>query len=130
MLTTVKNRSLNFVMMPPDPLMIRLFTSLVVVGIVLGGLAVSAYAQDGGDVAAAFSGIITTVTGIIKSLTVVVGILGVTLWGFGKVARPIFPELSNTTNQYISQFVIGVVAVFVAATVVEAITSAIGDAAG
>jgi hypothetical protein len=69
---------------------------------------------------------VTTIIDIIQSLTVVVGILGVTIWGFGKVARPVFPEISQLTNQYVSQFIIGIVVVFVATTVVEGLASAIG----
>lgn len=105
---------------------IRLMTVLIVVGLVAVVSASPALAQGGDEISAAFSGIVTTITGIIQTLTVVVGILGVTLWGFAKVARPIFPELSQLTGQYIGQFVIGVVAVYVAATVVESITGAIG----
>ena len=105
---------------------IRLVTALIVIGLVAVVSASPALAQGGDEISAAFSGIVVTITGIIQSLTVVVGILGVTLWGFAKVARPIFPELSQLTGQYIGQFVIGVVAVFVAATVVESIAGAIG----
>jgi len=105
---------------------VQLATLLILVSVLAVVSARPALAQGGDEISAAFSGIVVTITGIIQSLTVVVGILGVTLWGFAKVARPIFPELSQLTGQYIGQFVIGVVAVFVAATVVESIAGAIG----
>lgn len=109
---------------------VKVATYLVMVGLLLVLPASAALAQGGGDVAAAFSGIVTTITDIIKSLTMVVGILGITFWGFGKVARPIFPEISQMTSQYINGFLVGIVAVYIAATVVEALTSAIGGSAG
>ena len=111
----------------PDPITIRTITTLVMLGLLLVGPAGSALAQDGAGISEAFSGVVTTITDIIQSLTVVVGILGVTIWGFGKVARPIFPEVAGLTQQYISQFLVGVVAVFIAATVVEGITSALSS---
>jgi hypothetical protein len=110
-----------------DPITIRTITTLIMLGLLLVGPAGSALAQDGAGISEAFSGVVTTITDIIQSLTVVVGILGVTIWGFGKVARPIFPEVAGLTQQYISQFLVGVVAVFIAATVVEGITSALSS---
>ena len=111
----------------PDPITIRTITTLVMLGLLLVGPAGSALAQDGAGISEAFSGVVATITDIIQSLTVVVGILGVTIWGFGKVARPIVPEVAGLTQQYISQFLVGVVAVFIAATVVEGITSALSS---
>jgi hypothetical protein len=110
-----------------NPITLRTITILVMLGLLLVGPAGAALAQDGAGISEAFSGVVTTITDIIQSLTVVVGILGVTIWGFGKVARPIFPEVSSLTQQYISQFLVGVVAVFIAATVVEGITSALSS---
>ena len=80
-------------------------------------------AQD--EITTAFSNVVTTITGIIQGLAVVVGILGLSIWGLAKIARPVFPELSNLTNQYIGGLVVGVVVVFLAATVVEALATAI-----
>jgi hypothetical protein len=115
---------------PPNVTTIKFFTLLIMLALLLVIPAGSALAQGGEDVSAAFTNIVTTVTDIIQSLTVVVGILGITFWGFGKVARPVFPEISQLTNQYISGFLVGIVAVFVAATVVEALAEAIGSSAG
>jgi hypothetical protein len=108
-----------------NPTTLRTATTLVMLGLLLILPAGSALAQGGSGISEAFSGVVTTITDIIQSLTVVVGILGVTIWGFGKVARPIFPEVAGLTQQYISQFLVGVVAVFIAATVVEGISAAL-----
>ncbi|MCP4359369.1 MAG: hypothetical protein GY796_15250 [Chloroflexi bacterium] len=106
-----------------DPMTIRLITGLIVVGVLLVVPAGNALAQD--EITTAFSNVVTTITGIIQGLAVVIGILGLSIWGLAKIARPVFPELSNLTNQYIGGLVVGVVVVFLAATVVEALASAI-----
>ena len=108
----------------PGPVTARVATLLVMTGLLLVLPAAPAFAQGG--ISAALGDIVQSITDIIQGLTVVVGILGLTLWGFAKVARPIFPELSQLTNQYVGQFVLGVVVVFVAATVVEEIAAAVG----
>ena len=69
---------------------------------------------------------VETIVGIIQGLAVVVGIAGLSVWGLARIARPIFPELGQLTNQYIGSLVIGVIVVFVAATVVEGLASAVG----
>jgi len=106
-----------------DPLTVRLITGLILVGMLLVVPAGTAFAQD--EITTAFSNVVTTITGIIQGLAVVVGILGLSIWGLAKIARPVFPELSNLTNQYIGGLVIGVVVVFLAATVVEALATAV-----
>ncbi len=112
----------------PGLFTVRIVTLLLLIAILAVSPAGIALAQDGSGVSEAFSGIVTTITDIIQSLSVVVGILGISLWGFGKLARPVFPEISQLTSQYITQFMIGLVAVYLASTVVEAIASAIGAA--
>lgn len=112
-----------------DPIAIRLATLLVMMGL-LAVLPAGAALAAGGEITAAFSGVVETITGIIQGLAVVVGIAGLSLWGMAKIARPVFPELSNLTNQYISSLVVGVIFVFVAATVVQALADAVGGAAG
>ena len=106
-----------------DPLTIRVITGLIMMGLLLVLPASNAFAQD--EITTAFSNVVTTITGIIQGLAVVVGILGLSIWGLARIARPVFPELSNLTNQYIGGLVIGVVVVFLAATVVEALAAAI-----
>ena len=106
-----------------DPMTIRLITGLIVVGMLLVLPAGNALAQD--EITTAFSNVVTTITGIIQGLAVVIGILGLSIWGLAKIARPVFPELSNLTNQYIGGLVVRVDVVFLAATVVEALASAV-----
>jgi type IV secretory pathway VirB2 component (pilin) len=109
-----------------DPATIRLVTLLVVIGILLVVPAGTALAQGGDEITTAFAGVVETITGIIQGLAVVVGIAGLSIWGLARIARPIFPELGQLTNQYIGSLVIGVIIVFVAATVVEGLASAVG----
>ena len=109
-----------------DPATIRLMTALIMVGLLLVLPAGTALAQGGDELTTAFSGVVETIVGIIQGLAVVVGIAGLSVWGLARIARPIFPELSNLTQQYIGSLVIGVVVVFVAATVVEGLASAVG----
>ena len=114
-------------MKPSNITLIRFFTSLVILSILVVGPAGPALAQSGaGDaVSAAFAGVVETITSIIQGLTLVVGILGFVLYGFGKVARGIFPELAQMTQQYIKDFTVGVVVVYGAATIVEAVVSSV-----
>jgi|GEM_PF-6404179 len=109
-----------------NPTTIRLVTMLIMLGILLVVPAGSALAQGGDQITTAFAGVVETITGIIQGLAVVVGIAGLSVWGLARIARPIFPELSQLTNQYIGSLVIGVIIVFVAATVVEGLASAVG----
>ncbi len=106
-----------------DPVTIRFITFMIMLGLLLVVPAGNALAQD--EITTAFSNVVTTITGIIQGLAVVIGILGLSIWGLAKIARPVFPELSNLTNQYIGGLVVGVVVVFLAATVVEALASAV-----
>ncbi len=106
-----------------DPVTIRFITFMIMLGLLLVAPAGNALAQD--EITTAFSNVVTTITGIIQGLAVVIGILGLSIWGLAKIARPVFPELSNLTNQYIGGLVVGVVVVFLAATVVEALASAV-----
>ena len=105
----------------------RFLTILVVLSVLAFGPAGAALAQSGaGDaVSSAFAGVVETITSIIQGLTLVVGILGFVLYGFGKVARGIFPELAQMTQQYIKDFTVGVVVVYGAATIVEAVVTSV-----
>jgi type IV secretory pathway VirB2 component (pilin) len=102
--------------------MVRLMTLVVMAGLVF--VAQPALAQDG--IGGAFEGIITSITELIQSITLGVGLLGIVLWGFGKVARPIFPEVSQMTAQYFNQFIIGIVVVFAATEIVDMVAGAAG----
>ena len=100
----------------------RLMTLIVVLGIM--AVAVPALAQDG--IGGTFDSIITSITDLIQQLTLAVGVLGIVIWGFGKVARPIFPEIAQMTAQYFNNFIIGVVVVFAAAEIVDMVAGAVG----
>jgi type IV secretory pathway VirB2 component (pilin) len=102
----------------------RLMTMIVIFGVM--AVAHPALAQDG--IGGSLESIITSITDLIQQLTLGVGVLGVVLWGFGKVARPIFPEIAQLTAQYFNQFIIGVVAVFAAAEIVDMVAGAVGGA--
>lgn len=110
-----------------DPVAIRLVTMVVMIGLLLVAPAGLALAQGGDEITSAFSSVVETITGIIQGLAVVIGIAGLSIWGLARIARPIFPELSQLTNQYIGSLVIGVIVVFVASTVVEGLASAVGQ---
>lgn len=109
-----------------DPVTIRVVALLLLIGILLVTPADSAMAQGGDEITTAFTEVVTTITGIIQGLAVVVGIAGLSIWGLARIARPVFPEMSQLTSQYIGSLVIGVVVVFLAATVVEGLAGAVG----
>ena len=94
----------------------------VVAGIMFG--ASPALADD------ALGGVVTTliesVTGIIQSIAIGAGILGLSIWAIGKVLRPVFPQVSGMTQNYIPDLLIGVAVVFVASEIVEGIAGALG----
>jgi hypothetical protein len=114
-----------------DPVTIRTMTLLVMIALLLVLPALPAYAQGpGGAITDAFRSIIETVTGILQGLAVVAGILGLTLWGFSKIARPVFPELSALTQQYIGSFMIGIAVIYVATTIVETIAGELEGVGG
>ncbi len=102
-------------------LILRLMIILVMCGILF--TAAPALAQGG--VGGKFEGIITKITETVQNLTLIIGLLGLVLWGFGKVARPVLPQISQLTNQYFMEFVIGIVVVFSAAEIVEMVASAV-----
>jgi hypothetical protein len=125
---TIKRQGKQFFhkLVAGDPVTIRVVTMLLMIGILLVAPAGSALAQGGDEITTAFSEVVITITGIIQGLAVVVGIAGLSIWGLARIARPVFPEMSQLTNQYIGSLVIGVVVVFLAATVVEGLAGAVG----
>lgn len=104
---------------------VHIITLLVLTGLLLG-LAAPALAQGGGGVGAAFEQIVTAITDIIQSICVAAGILGLSIWGIGKVVRPVFPQLSGLTQNYIGDLMIGIAVVFVASQIVEGLAGALG----
>ena len=99
---------------------VRLMTLIVVLGVMT--VAVPAFAADG----TGFDEIITSITSLIQDIALVLAVLGLVIWGLGKVARPVFPEISSMTQQYIPNMIIGLVVIFGAAKIVEKVGGAIG----
>jgi hypothetical protein len=97
------------------------------VGLVLG-LATPALAQGGG-LGTAIDGIVVAITDIIQTVCVGLGILGLSIWGIGKIARPVFPQISGLTQNYFSDLMIGLAVVYVASQIVEGLAGALGGAA-
>ena len=124
----IKEKTRTFIrnLITLDPVAIRVITLLVMAGILLVAPAGLALAQGGDQITTALSTVVETITGIIQGLAVVIGIAGLSIWGLARIARPVFPELSSLTQQYIGSLVIGVVIVFVAATIVEGLAAAVG----
>jgi hypothetical protein len=106
--------------------MVKVLTIAVLVFVV----AMPAFAQDGGGIGDVVNGLVQSITGIIQSIAVGAGILGLTFWGIGKVVRPMFPQVSAMTQNYIPDLLIGIAVVLVAATVVEGLVSSLGGASG
>jgi hypothetical protein len=84
-----------------------------------------AYAQGGplGDVV---NNLVEQIVGLVQSVAVGLGIVGLVLWAVAKLARPIFPQISGIAANYIPDLLIGLAVIFVASEIVEAIASALG----
>ena len=96
---------------------------ILVVGAILF-TASPAFAQDG--VGAALDAVVKAVTDVIQSVAVGAGILGLSIWGIAKVARPMFPQISGLAQNYIPDLLIGLAVIFVATEVVEALAAQLG----
>ncbi|MCQ3976982.1 MAG: hypothetical protein DPW09_26430 [Anaerolineae bacterium] len=106
----------------------RIITLLLMTGLLLG-LATPALAQGGGgSIGGALDTIVTAITDIIQTVCVGLGILGLSIWGIGKIARPVFPQISGLTANYMGDLMIGIAVVFVASQIVEGLASAMGGA--
>lgn len=97
---------------------------LLVVGSILF-TASHALAQDG--VGAALDSVVKAVTDVIQSVAVGAGILGLSIWGISKVARPMFPQIAGIAQNYIPDLLIGLAVIFVATEVVESLASQLGS---
>lgn len=106
----------------------RIMTLLLMTSLLLG-LAAPAMAQGGGgSIGGAIDSIVTAITDIIQTVCVGLGILGLSIWGIGKIARPVFPQISALTANYMGDLMIGIAVVFVASQIVEGLASAMGGA--
>ncbi|GIK42101.1 MAG: hypothetical protein BroJett011_59340 [Chloroflexota bacterium] len=79
-----------------------------------------------GSVGAALDSVVKAVVDVIQSVAVGAGILGLSIWGIAKVARPMFPQISQMAQNYIPDLLIGLAVVFVASEVVESLASTLG----
>jgi hypothetical protein len=104
--------------------------TVVVVAIMVLAFAAPALAADGGGVGEVVNGMVKSIVDIVQSVAVGAGVLGLTIWGIGKVARPVFPQISGLTQNYIPDLMIGIAVVLVATQIVEALVSSMGGAAG
>ncbi len=105
----------------------RIVTLILVIGII--GLAAApalANQNSPGDFGEAIATIVEAITGIIQSVAIGLGVLGLSIWGLAKLARPIFPEISQQVQGYIPGLMIGLVVIFLATEIVEGLSSAIG----
>jgi hypothetical protein len=101
---------------------VHVLVVLVIASILL--TASPALAQDG--VGAALDAVVKAVTDVIQSVAVGAGILGLSIWGIAKVARPMFPQISGLAQNYIPDLLIGLAVIFVATEVVEALAGQLG----
>jgi hypothetical protein len=104
---------------------VRLVTFAGVLILLLITTAVPALAQEG--VGAALDSVVTAVVEVIQSVAVGAGILGLSIWGIAKVARPMFPQISGLAQNYIPDLLIGLAVIFVASEVVESLASTLGS---
>jgi len=104
------------------------FVMRVVIWITMAGIIFYAppVLAQGGGVAAVFGDIIDAITGIIQTVAVAAGVLGLSIWAIGKVVRPYFPQVSGLTSNYIPDLLVGVAVVFVASEIVQGIADALG----
>ena len=108
----------------------RRVTTMAMTAVVVLAFAAPALAQSGGGVGEVVNGMVKSIVEIVQSVAVGAGVLGLTIWGIGKVARPVFPQISGLTQNYIPDLMIGIAVVLVATQIVEAIVSSMGGAAG
>ena len=100
----------------------RVATLFLMIGfLAFGPVGSTLAAGNQGGIGDTISGLVTSITDTIQSIVIVAAILGLTLYGLGKVLRPVFPQLSQMTNNYITEFIIGIVVVYSATAIAEGI---------
>ncbi len=113
---------------PAGRVAVRVMTLVLVFGFLISLEATPALANQNSpaDFGEAISTIVEAITGIIQSIAVGLGILGLTIWGLAKLARPVFPEISQQVQGYIPGLMIGLVVIFLAGEIVGGLAEAIG----
>jgi hypothetical protein len=107
----------------------RRMVKVAIITMLILMVALPAFAQDGEGVGGVVNNLVSSITDIIQSVAVGAGILGLTFWGIGKVVRPMFPQVSAMTQNYIPDLLIGIAVVLVASQVVESLVSSLGAGA-
>ena len=102
----------------------RVIAITLILGITLGPN-VPVFAQ-GGDIGTVFSGLIESITEIVRTIAIGAGALGLTFWAVGKLVRPYFPSVSQMTSNYIPDLLVGLAVVFVANEIVGGLATALG----
>ena len=105
----------------------KIITLLLMTGLLLG-LAAPALAQDTGSIGEAIDSIVTAITDIIQTVCVGLGILGLSIWGIGKISRPMFPQISALTQNYMGDLMTGIAVVYIASQIVEGLAEAMAGA--
>ena len=101
----------------------RVIVWIVLLGVLLG-YAAPALADDG--IGGVVNNLVESITGIIQDIAIGAGVLGLTIFGIGKLVRPMFPQVAGLTQNYIPDLLVGVAIVFVATEIVEGIAGTIG----
>jgi len=104
----------------------KIIVGIILVAILIGGITPALAQGGGGDIGDTLNEVINNIVDIIQQITIGIAILGLALWALGKRARPVFPQLSQLTANYISEFIIGIVVIFSVSKIVEGIASAVG----
>jgi type IV secretory pathway VirB2 component (pilin) len=108
----------------------RRIAKMLTITLLVFVVAMPAFAQGGDGIGGVVNSLVKSITDIIQSVAVGAGILGLTFWGIGKVVRPLFPQVSAMTQNYIPDLLIGIAVVLVASQVVESLVSSLGGASG
>jgi type IV secretory pathway VirB2 component (pilin) len=108
----------------------RRIVKMLTISLLVFVVAMPAFAQGGDGIGGVVNNLVKSITDIIQSVAVGAGILGLTFWGIGKVVRPLFPQVSGLTQNYIPDLLIGIAVVLVASQVVESLVASLGGASG
>ena len=109
----------------------KIIVWIVMLAILIGGITpVLAQGGGGGDIGATVNDIVNSIVSIIQNITIGLAVLGLAIWALGKVTRSYFPQLSQMTANYITEFIIGIVVIFAATKIVQGIANAVGAGGG
>ena len=117
---------LNSLELIKDPVFVgRVMASILMLGLALG-YTLPVLAQ-GEDLGAVITQVVETITGIIRSASIGLGVLGLVMWGLAKLVRPYMPELSQKVNNYIPDLMMALLVIAFANQIVSSLASAFGS---